>query len=161
MGIQDAVKKVLVLMGEWKYPNFCGKFLAFSRNLLDKWYSYHYISLAPFIVLFYNFLFSTYLALTASHFLSDILVPFPGSSDFHSCVKSKRLELWIPIDCNGQGFIQALLLMLTWWKKIEFYKQKSNCEAIETAVWYLEKIHGRVSGGKAIFCLFNVFQVIK
>ena len=50
--IQDAVKKVLVLLEEWKYPNFCGKFLAFSRNLLDKWYSYHYISLAPFIVLF-------------------------------------------------------------------------------------------------------------
>ena len=67
----------------------------------------------------------------------------------------------MPSDCNGQGFIQALLLMLTWWKKIEFYKQKSNCEAIETAVWYLEKIHGRVSGGKANFYLFNVFKVIK
>ena len=37
-----------------------------------------------FTVLFYHFLFSRYLGLIKSHFSSDILVPFPDSSDLYS-----------------------------------------------------------------------------
>ena len=41
-----------------------------------------------FAVPFYDFLFSRYLDLTKRHFLSDILVPFPDSSDLYSRVTS-------------------------------------------------------------------------
>ena len=43
-----------------------------------------FIILVLFTVPFYHFLFSRYLGLTKRHFLSDILVPFPDSSDLYS-----------------------------------------------------------------------------
>ena len=41
-----------------------------------------FIILVLFTLPFYHFLFSRYLDLTERHFSSDILVPFPDSSDF-------------------------------------------------------------------------------
>ena len=44
---------------------------------------------------FYHFLFSGYLGLTKRHFSSDILVPFPDSSDLYSRVRDFITEeLW-------------------------------------------------------------------
>ena len=45
---------------------------------------YAFINLVLFTVHFYHFLFSRYLSLTKRHFLSDILVPFPDSSNLDS-----------------------------------------------------------------------------
>ena len=45
---------------------------------------YTFIILVLFTVLFYHFLFSRYLGLSKHHFSSDILVPFPDSSDLYS-----------------------------------------------------------------------------
>ena len=42
------------------------------------------IILVLFAKPFYHFLFSRYLGLTKRHFSSDILVPFPDSSDLYS-----------------------------------------------------------------------------
>ena len=39
---------------------------------------------------FYHFLFSRYLALTESHFLSDILVTFPDLSNLYSCETASK-----------------------------------------------------------------------
>ena len=44
--------------------------------------------LVLFTVPFYHFLFSRYLFLTGRHFSSDILVPFPNSSNLYSRVKA-------------------------------------------------------------------------
>ena len=44
-----------------------------------------FVSFLPRLTIpFYHFLFSRYLDLTKSHFSSDILVPFPNSSDLYS-----------------------------------------------------------------------------
>ena len=43
-----------------------------------------------FTVLFYHFLFLRYLLLAEHHFLSDILVPFPDSSNLYSCDRIKK-----------------------------------------------------------------------
>ena len=45
----------------------------------------HYSSAFYSIYPFYHFLFSRYLDLAERHFLSDILVPFPDSSNLYSC----------------------------------------------------------------------------
>ena len=42
------------------------------------------VVLVLFTVSFYHFLFLRYLELAEHHFLSDILVPFPGSGFFYS-----------------------------------------------------------------------------
>ena len=49
-----------------------------------------FIILVLFTVPFYHFLFSRYLDLTKRHFSSDILVPFPDSSDMYS--RGKRVK---------------------------------------------------------------------
>ena len=44
------------------------------------------------------------------------------------------------------------------WKKIDFYKGKSDCETIVIAAWGMGQIPGGVSGGKApIFFGFLMF----
>ena len=54
-----------------------------------------FIILVLFTVPFYHFLFSRYLGLTKRHFSSDILVPFPDSSDLYSRVRDLIAEeLW-------------------------------------------------------------------
>ena len=53
--------------------------------------------------------------------------------------------------------------MFVWWKKIEFYKGKCDCQAITIAAWGLGHNPCRVSRGKTpkIALLFNVFNAIK
>ena len=44
------------------------------------------------------------------------------------------------------------------WKKIDFYKGKSDCETIVIEAWGMGQIPGGVSGGKApIFLAFLCF----
>ena len=49
------------------------------------------------------------------------------------------------------------------WKKIEFYKGKSDCKAIKIPAWDLGQNFCGVSGGKACktFWLFNIHKTIK
>ena len=49
------------------------------------------------------------------------------------------------------------------WKKIEFYKGQTDCEAIVIAAWGLDQSPGGLSEGKVQkpFWLFNVFKAIK
>ena len=53
-------------------------------NMIHHYSSQAFIILVLFTVPFYNFLFSRYLGLIKRHFLSDILVPFPDSSNLYS-----------------------------------------------------------------------------
>ena len=55
-------------------------------NTIHHYNRYAFIILVLFTVSFYHSLFSRYLDLTECLFLSDILVPFPDSSDLYSCV---------------------------------------------------------------------------
>ena len=54
------------------------------RNMIHHCNRQAFIILVLFTVPFYHFLFSRYLGLTKRHFSSDILVPFPDSSDLYS-----------------------------------------------------------------------------
>ena len=56
-------------------------------NIIMHHYCYNckaFIILVLFAVSVYHFLFSKYLDLTKRHFSSDVLVPFPDSSDLYS-----------------------------------------------------------------------------
>ena len=61
------------------------KFSLFLKFLND-YYRQEFIIVVLFKVPFYHFLFSRYLDLTERYFSSDILVPFPDSSDLYSRV---------------------------------------------------------------------------
>ena len=64
---------------------------------------------------------------------------------FH--MHSKLFNIWkCPLAKSNeiQGFIKALLIMSVLWKKIEFYKEESNHEAIELLLGAL--------GGKGMDC---------
>ena len=46
------------------------------------------------------------------------------------------------------------------WKEIEFYKGRSYCKAIVTAVWDLGRAFAGFQGA-TFFWLFNIFKVFK
>ena len=69
----------------WKYPNFRGKFLFFFWKICWK-----HDTLLQLLGIHYSSAFCSTLGfsdLTECHFSSYILVPFPDSSNFSSCVQ--------------------------------------------------------------------------
>ena len=79
---------------------------------------------------------------------------------------SKLFNIWkcaLAKSNEIQGFIKALLIMSVLWKKIEFYKEESNREAIELL---LGALGGKGDGlrtflSKQVFPLWEHFPPMK
>ena len=78
---------------------------------------------------FYHFLFSRYLALTESHFLSDILVTFPDLSNLYSCETASKTSFRHL--CVG-GFSGLTFLHHSLVQRLFLSKNKPYCQ---TGYW--------------------------
>ena len=96
-----------------------------------------------FTVSFYHFLFSRCLGLTKRHFSSDILVPFPDSSDLYSCV----LLLQENLNWFWPWIIVRPFLPLQLWSYGIFFQSKSLhehsstkwCKTFDACTWIISK----------------------
>ena len=84
-------------------------------------------------------------------FLSILMFLYWQNSAKCSWFSFASTPLWIFANWIA-GIYPSTLTNIRLWKKIEFYKQKSNCETIVIAACNLGKIPGEVSGGKSPSC---------
>ena len=78
-----------------------------------------------FTVPFYHFLFSRYLDLTKRHFSSDILVPFPDSSNLYS-------RAYVVLDYNFEEVILSIL-------NFHVFVQSLHLSSTEETNWLISK----------------------
>ena len=96
-----------------------------------------FIILVLFTLCFYHFLFSRYPGLSKRHFSSDILVPFPDSSDFCSCV--------YVFGNNSQGTICQIIQVLVTTKKHKIIDICSMVEFLDSPQKLMPLSTGRVA----------------
>ena len=95
------------------------------RNMIHHCNRQAFIILVLFTVPFYHFLFSRYLDLTKRHFSSDILVPFPDSSNLYS-------RAYVVLDYNFEEVILSIL-------NFHVFVQSLHLSSTEETNWLISK----------------------